>query len=113
ASSQRDWLNFMDRSKSRAYALGIGKIYINLAGREPQGIVPQEEYDALCAEITGKLLALRDPANGEADLFLGFAANCRVSWSTTLGGFSREVFEDNESKWSGDHACNDPEVVPG
>lgn len=134
SASQRDLLRFMDRSKSRAYALGIGKIYVNLAGREPQGIVPAAEYDALCAEITQKLLALRDPATGEAavrrvwrhdelyhgpwadsdaDLFLGFAANYRVSWSTTLGGFSRQAFEDNDSKWSGDHACNDPEVVPG
>lgn len=131
---QQDYLLYMNRSKSRAFALGLGKIYINKEGREVEGFVDEEEYEALCVEITEKLLALRDPANGkqvvskvwrhhelysgeyaetDADLYLGFAENYRVSWSTTTGGFSAEVIEDNDSKWSGDHASNDPDVVPG
>ena len=96
--------------------------------------VGPEEYEALCVEMTEKLLALRDPKTGaqvvskvwrhnelysgpyaetDADLYLGFAEYYRVSWSTTLGGFSAEVIEDNDIKWSGDHASNDPDVVPG
>ena len=134
AGQQQDYLLYMDQTKSRAFALGLGKIYINKEGREANGIVGDDEYEALCAEITEKLLALRDPKNGkqvvrrvwrhhelytgeyaetDADLYLGFAENYRVSWSTTTGGFSAEVIEDNDSKWSGDHASNDPEVVPG
>ncbi len=132
--SQQDQLRFMDPARSRAFALGLGKIYINLQGREANGIVPQSEYEALCEEIKQKLLALRDPQDGaqvvnkvwrhhelytgphadkDADLYLGFAPYYRISWSTTVGGFSAEVLEDNDNKWSGDHASNDPDVVPG
>ena len=42
----------VDWSKTRAYAMGLGNIYINLKGREGQGIVkPGAEYEALRAEI--------------------------------------------------------------
>jgi hypothetical protein len=43
---------------------------------------------------------------------VNFAGGYRVSWATALGGFSREVFEDNVKKWGGDHII-DPELVPG
>ena len=134
AGQQQDYLLYMNPGKSRAFAVGLGKIYINKVGREVNGIVGEADYEALCKEITDKLLALRDPKNGkqvvrrvwrhhelysgeyaetDADLYLGFAENYRVSWSTTTGGFSEQVIEDNDSKWSGDHASNDPEIVPG
>lgn len=133
-SSQQDFLLYMDPAKSRAFSLGLGKIYINRAGREQRGIVRDADYDELCEEIKQKLLALRDPQNGarvidsvlrhdevytgeyaddDADLYIGFAEYYRVSWSTTSGGFSAAVIEDNDSKWSGGHASNDPDVVPG
>ena len=38
-------------ARTRAYALGLGGIYLNLKGREGQGIVPAEEAEALKAEI--------------------------------------------------------------
>jgi len=108
AQGDDDELRFVDWSKTRAYALGLGGIYVNQQGREPQGIVaPGEEADALLAEITQKLLALRDgeaPAvhdvlrtrdihhgphlDLEADLLPGFAAGWRVSWKTTRGGLN-------------------------
>ncbi len=51
----------VDWSKTRAYAMGLGNIYINLKGREAQGIVkPGAEYDALRAEIKTKLEAFVD-----------------------------------------------------
>ena len=51
----------VDWSRSRAYALGLGGIYINLRGREAQGIVaPGEEYDRLVDEISRRLLLLTD-----------------------------------------------------
>ena len=56
----------VDWSRTRAYAMGLGNIYINLAGREGQGIVqPGEEYRALQAEIKAKLEAFVDPETGE------------------------------------------------
>ena len=39
-------------------------IYINLQGREPQGIVPPDRYDDLRRQIVQALLDLRDPSTG-------------------------------------------------
>ncbi len=59
--SDIDWAN------TKAYSLGnVGQIYINVAGREPQGCVrPGAEYDAVCQEIITRLRELRDPRSGE------------------------------------------------
>jgi predicted AlkP superfamily phosphohydrolase/phosphomutase len=56
----------VDWSRTRAYAMGLGGIYVNLAGRETKGSVqPGAEYDALMAELTAGLEAAVDPATGE------------------------------------------------
>jgi predicted AlkP superfamily phosphohydrolase/phosphomutase len=49
--------------KTRAWGTGgyYSRIFINLEGREAQGIVPRSEYDFLRAELSGKLQALNDP----------------------------------------------------
>jgi predicted AlkP superfamily phosphohydrolase/phosphomutase len=52
----------------KAFALpsyGDGCIRVNLRGREPQGIVSPQGYDALCRELSERLLALRDPRSGK------------------------------------------------
>jgi predicted AlkP superfamily phosphohydrolase/phosphomutase len=58
---------FIDWSRTRAYGDEYQEsIWINLRGREPNGIVePGEEYDALCREIVSRLNELRDPDSGE------------------------------------------------
>ncbi|NEP49271.1 MAG: nucleotide pyrophosphatase [Moorea sp. SIO3C2] len=53
--------------KMKAFALpsfAEGYIRINLQGREPQGLVPPSEYDALCDELIQKLYALKDARKG-------------------------------------------------
>jgi predicted AlkP superfamily phosphohydrolase/phosphomutase len=40
-------------------------IVINVRGRQPQGIVPPAEYEALRARLMGELQELRDPKTGE------------------------------------------------
>lgn len=50
----------IDWSKTRAIGQRSGYIYINLKGRDPQGIVEPEDYDALVREITEKLLDYKD-----------------------------------------------------
>jgi len=52
-----------DWSKTRAFAdEQLAMIWINLLGRDPQGIVrPGEEYETLVTEIQSSLLDLRDP----------------------------------------------------
>ncbi|MBK9049376.1 MAG: alkaline phosphatase family protein [Chloroflexi bacterium] len=53
----------IDWSKTQAYSLGAcGNIFVNLRGREPQGIVaPGAEYEAVCEQIIRDLVQLRSP----------------------------------------------------
>jgi predicted AlkP superfamily phosphohydrolase/phosphomutase len=57
----------VDWSRTRAYALGqIGSIYLNMKGREPQGIVdPGAEAEALWQELAAWLSQVRHPETGE------------------------------------------------
>ena len=61
-----EFMNAIDWSKTKAYSFGYyGQIYINLKGREPQGIVePGEPYAELRAEIGDRLKKLVSPADG-------------------------------------------------
>ncbi len=57
----------IDWGRTQAWARGqIGQIFLNVRGREPQGIVaPGEEYRAVRARIIEALARLRDPETGE------------------------------------------------
>jgi predicted AlkP superfamily phosphohydrolase/phosphomutase len=125
----------VDWSKSRAYAMGLGDVYVNLRGREKSGIVaPGSEYEALRGEISSGLLELTDPATGERavsrvfrredvysrydprlipDLIVANRPGYRVSWQASLGVPTGSVFEDNRDVWSGDHCSLDPDLVRG
>jgi hypothetical protein len=122
----------VDWSRTQAYALGLNAIYLNLAGREKNGIVNINQRDALLDRITSRLTALRDrdgqpvvasvyrPASvfhGSAlqsapDLIVGWANGYRASWQTALGAAPPGVIEDNNDEWRGDH-CIAAELVPG
>jgi len=57
--SECDW------RKTKAYSFGFGGgIFINLAGRQPYGIVPPEEYNSVVEEIKRKLYEVYDPESG-------------------------------------------------
>ncbi len=60
-------LNNVDWGRTRAYSLGnVGQIYLNVRGREPEGIVePGTEYETVRDEIIAQLRALRDPQSSE------------------------------------------------
>ena len=125
----------VDWSKSKAYAMGLGDIYVNLQGREQGGIVaPGAEYEALRAELSERLLALTDPKTSEKavsrvfkredvyrrfdprlipDLIVANRPGYRVSWQSSLGVPTATVFEDNRDVWSGDHCSLDPDLVRG
>ncbi len=59
----------VDWSRTRAYSMGnIGQIYVNLKGREPEGIVsPGAERDTLLNEITAALQRLTDEGKPVVD----------------------------------------------
>ena len=118
----------------KAYAVGLGGIYLNVKGREEQGIVPAEEAEAINAALVQGLTGLVDPERGNAvaihraqpreavyhgpyleeapDILVDFAPGYRISWSSSMGGVAEGQFEDNVKKWSGDHII-DPDHVPG
>lgn len=128
------WAN-VDWSKTKAYAMGLGEIYVNLEGREAKGVVsPGAEYEAVRAEIKKRLLELTDPKTGKKpvhgvytreevygtydaevipDIFVTNADGYRVAWQSSLGVVTPDLFEDNKQVWSGDHCSVDPAVVPG
>jgi predicted AlkP superfamily phosphohydrolase/phosphomutase len=61
----------IDWSRTKAYCYEVltfpPGIWINTRGQRPQGIVEAgAEYDALLADITRRLLALKDPVTGQA-----------------------------------------------
>jgi predicted AlkP superfamily phosphohydrolase/phosphomutase len=47
------------------------------------------------------------------DLEVGFNDGYRVGWQDTLGGVSRDVIDDNDRKWSGDHCATATEISGG
>ncbi len=128
------WEN-VDWSKTRAYAMGLGEVYVNLKGREAQGIVnPGAESDALKNELKQRLVQFTDPETGDRvvrrvlgreevyrkfdpnlipDLFVTNNDGYRVSWQTSLGGIPKDLLEPNKKVWSGDHCSVDPEIVKG
>lgn len=129
-----EWFQDVDWTKSRAYGLGLGGIYINQKGRESQGTVNEgQEKESLKTELIQKLSGLRDEATGETsinkvfdrdelspgpykdncpDLIVGYNEGYRASWASVTGRADGAVFEDNTKAWSGDH-CIDPRIVPG
>jgi predicted AlkP superfamily phosphohydrolase/phosphomutase len=129
-----DWFEDVDWSKTRAYTMGLNGLYLNLKGRERQGIVETGvEAEALKEELRAKLDGLIDPASGTVgisgvfncegiyagpyaenspDLIVGYAGGYRASWDSVMGKVTSQIFEDNLKAWSGDH-CIDPRLVPG
>jgi predicted AlkP superfamily phosphohydrolase/phosphomutase len=134
ADGSSEWLRDVDWSRTKAYAVGLSGMFLNVEGREAQGIVKAgAEAEALKAEIQEKLRGLRDEETDEVgineafdtakiyqgpykenapDLLIGYNHGYRASWDCASGVVSAPLFEDNVKAWSGDH-CVDPRLVPG
>jgi predicted AlkP superfamily phosphohydrolase/phosphomutase len=124
----------VDWSQTRAFAIGLTGIFLNVKDKYAQGIVePGAEAEKLREEIAQRLAPLADPQSGASaikrvyqapkvyrgpykdnapDLIVGYQRGYRISWEAAIGKTTREVFHDNTKAWSGDH-CVDPSVVPG
>ena len=134
----------VDWSRTRAYGMGFNGLYLNLQGREldnpetpedESGIVTETEAPTLLAEISQKLLALRDTERGgeivvlrcdladetyegervqEApDMLVGYNSGYGNSDPGSLGRITCNVLEDNlGGTFNGSHLMA-PEVVAG
>ena len=60
----KDTDDAIDWTKTRALNVGLVHIFINLAGREPNGTVAQEDYEATQREIIAALHAYQDVETG-------------------------------------------------
>jgi predicted AlkP superfamily phosphohydrolase/phosphomutase len=134
ARRHEEHLTGIDWSQTRAFAIGLTGIFLNIKDKYAQGIVsPGDEAERLRDEIAQKLAALVDPQTGTKaikrvyqaakvyrgpykeqapDLIVGYDRGYRVSWEAAVGRTTREIFHANTKAWSGDH-CVDPSVVPG
>jgi predicted AlkP superfamily phosphohydrolase/phosphomutase len=58
--------NDVDWSRSVAFSKGnYGQIYVNLKGREPNGVVAEADYESVRDAIIARLESLKDPTTGE------------------------------------------------
>lgn len=122
-----------DWARTRAYAIGLSSVYLNLKGREAQGIVDPAEADALISEIAEKMLQVEYPETGEKvfsairtrkdfsgvsmahapDIAPGYAVAYQSTKDTAKGSCPKDLFEPVTDKWSGEHAATDLDAVPG
>src|SRR5215471_1263129 len=123
----------VDWSRTQAYAVGLNGLYLNLEGREPQGIVAPERADAIIQKLIEKLSVARDPDSGKPmiggltvtrrefhgdmldkapDILVGYMPGYRGSWQTALGAVPAATAVDNAEAWRSDH-CIWSKFVPG
>ena len=125
-------LSGVDWSKTVAYAVGLNSLYLNIAGREGQGVVSADHIENLLTELKSKLLDWKDGDQTSViqkirlkhetysgpytrfgpDLVVGYAPGYRASAETGLGKIPALAIERNSDHWGADH-CMDAEVVPG
>jgi predicted AlkP superfamily phosphohydrolase/phosphomutase len=112
---KKSTLRFVDWNETQAYSIAIGKIYLNLAGREAKGLVEADDADAVLKAIEERLYQMTDPQTGEkmvkkvylrddlysgpyvhetdvnpgaAEITIDFVSGYRASWSVTGGGIT-------------------------
>jgi len=133
-TSDEEVFPHVDWSRTQAYSVGLNGLYLNLQGREREGIVaPGKEADDLLKKIAARLQAARDPASGKPmvggvtltqsefhgdmighgpDMIVGYMPGYRSSWQTVLGAVPTATVDDNKDAWRADH-CIDARYVPG
>ena len=122
----------IDWAHTKAYAVGLNGLYLNIAGREKNGVVRRgPDGDSLLEDIRQRLLSFRDPSNqrqviesveivhsapanasAAPDLIVGYGPGYRASWQTALGEVPGPDMEDTVDAWIADH-CIAAGEVPG
>lgn len=129
-SGDSSLFKYVDWNVTRAYSVGFSGIFINLKGREGQGIVSNK--DVVIDKIISGLENLTDSdtkkqvlnaykgnkiyhgqnMDNAPDIVVGFYPGYRMAWENAVGGFSSSTITVNTRKWKGDHII-DPQFVPG
>ena len=123
----------MDWSQTVAYGVGFNGLYLNLQGREGQGIVPPEKAAEITSRIARDLEAVTDPETGQRpvakvyrraemysgpatpmmpELLVGYTPGYRNASASVLGATGKPTIDLNPWAWSGDHSMA-RDLVPG
>jgi predicted AlkP superfamily phosphohydrolase/phosphomutase len=125
-------LKDVDWRRTKAYAIGLNSIYLNLARREGQGVVEENQIDFLSNKLRDELLNWRGPDHNQVvqkawtkeeslegslksygpDILIGYTPGYRASPQTGLGEWRETCIEPNTDHWNADH-CINPQSVPG
>jgi predicted AlkP superfamily phosphohydrolase/phosphomutase len=117
-------------SRTLAYAVGLNSIYTNLANRESQGILTQDQHMELLPRLKEQLEnwqgpdgqpvvqrvlfqweAFQGPYSRQGpDLVIGYSPGYRASAETGLGKWKESSIEPNNDHWRADHCVNSQSV---
>lgn len=98
-----DGIYFIDWSKTRAIQSRSSYIYINLKGRDPEGIVDPADYKALQEQIIDDLYSYRDPISKRR--VVAFAMTMEEARSLGVGGeHTGDVFFQLNPDFGEEHA---------
>jgi predicted AlkP superfamily phosphohydrolase/phosphomutase len=139
--SRKEQINVLpsvDMKKTKAFCISSYGIYLNLKGREPDGIVePGDEYEKLREKIMSDLLQLRDPSTGEQVIdevlkkedvvhgqYTDSAPDIYITWRSGyffMGERQQTLFNIKSTgddiftahNWSGQHARNGIFIIKG
>ncbi|HSL18764.1 MAG TPA: alkaline phosphatase family protein [Methylomirabilota bacterium] len=123
----------IDWSRTAAYGIGFNALYLNLKGRERDGIVEPARAGELAAKLKRELEAVKDGDTGKrpiakvydrdemyrgpqvgkmAELLVGYTPGYRNSSTSFMGATGPEIVNLNPWAWSGDHSMA-RDLVPG
>ncbi|HSO23032.1 MAG TPA: alkaline phosphatase family protein [Chondromyces sp.] len=123
----------VDWSETAVYGVGFNGLYVNLKGREGQGIVPPEKVPELTSKLARELEAIVDPETGQRpiakvyrrdemylgpatpimpELLVGYTPGYRNASASVLGATGKPTIDLNPWAWSGDHSMA-RDLVPG
>jgi predicted AlkP superfamily phosphohydrolase/phosphomutase len=131
-NGESESLGDVDWSRTRAYAVGLNSLYINLVGREGQGVVRPDQAPQLIEKLRTELVAWQGPdgrpvvkvtwrqdeafegplATRGPDIAVGFTPGYRASAETGMGKWGECNVEPNRDHWGADH-CVEADAVPG
>ena len=123
----------IDWSRTAAYGIGFNALYLNLKGREGEGIVEPDKAGEMTAKLKRELHSVVDGETGKkpiakvydrdemytggkvgemAELLVGYTPGYRNSSTSFMGATGGEIINLNPWAWSGDHSMA-RDLVPG
>lgn len=93
-----------------------GQLYVNLQGRDPEGIVPPAEFESVREQAIQALLAMRDPENGVSPIVAALRKEDAVpygQWGEAVGDvayFMAPRYADSELEYEA--VSYDPYTTP-